>query len=179
MAVMDACGAYGKNVSTVEGDGVFGVLYGAMRIWSGSFGTTLVVAHSKSSEGPLGLITNAMFDPIYHRPLGLDAISSSALQAKAYMDRRGAEPEDWARVSVKNHGNAKENPFSQLPLDLTIEDVLSSRPVADPIKVLDCSPISDGACAIILADEQRARESKQIPVWIKGVGHAAELHISG
>src|SRR5512137_864876 len=75
MAVMDACGSYGKNVSTVEGDGTFGALYGAMRIWSGSFGTTLVVAHSKGSEGSPFLITNAMFDPFYHRPLGLDAIS--------------------------------------------------------------------------------------------------------
>jgi acetyl-CoA C-acetyltransferase len=50
MAVMDACGAYEKNVSTVEGDGTFGALYGMMRILSGSFGTTLVVAHSKGSE---------------------------------------------------------------------------------------------------------------------------------
>lgn len=179
MAVMDACGAYGKNVSTVEGDGVFGVVYGAMRLWSGSFGTTLIVAHSKGSEGPSHLITNAMFDPIYHRPLGLDAISSSALQARAYMDRLGANPEDWAMVSVKNHGNAKGNPFAQLPLDLTVEDVLSSRTVADPLKLLDCSPVSDGACAIILADEERAPESRQKPVWIKGVGYAAELHYLG
>ncbi|MEW6203464.1 MAG: thiolase family protein, partial [bacterium] len=50
MAVMDASGAYGKNVSTVEGDGAFGAVYGCMRIWSGSFGTTLVVAHTKGSE---------------------------------------------------------------------------------------------------------------------------------
>jgi len=179
MAVMDACGAYGKNVSTVEGDGVFGVVYGAMRLWSGSFGTTLVVAHSKGSEGPSHLITNAMFDPIYHRPLGLDAISSAALQARAYMDRLGANPEDWAMASVKNHGNAKGNPFAQLPLDLTVEDVLSSRTLADPLKLLDCSPVSDGACAIILADEERAPESRQKPVWVKGVGYAAELHYLG
>lgn len=179
MAVMDACGAYGKNVSTVEGDGVFGVVYGAMRLWSDAFGTTLVVAHSKGSEGPSHLITNAMFDPIYHRPLGLDAISSAALQARAYMDRLGANPEDWAMVSVKNHGNAKGNPFAQLPLDLTVEDVLSSRTVADPLKLLDCSPISDGACAIILANEERAPESRQKPVWVKGVGYAAELHYLG
>jgi len=179
MAVMDACGAYGKNVSTVEGDGMFGVVYGAMRIWSDSFGTTLIVAHSKGSDGPSNLITNAMFDPIYHRPLGLDAISSAALQARAYMDRLGADPEDWARASVKNHGNAKKNPFAQLPLDLTVEEVLSSRPVADPLKLLDCSPISDGACAIILADEENAHESRQRPVWIKGVGYAAELHYLG
>jgi acetyl-CoA C-acetyltransferase len=179
MAVMDACGAYGKNVSTLEGDGTFGTTYGAMRIASGAFETTLVVAHSKGSEGSLPLITNGMFDPIYHRPLGLDGISSSALQAQAYIDRRGASPRDWAHVSVKNHRNAKNNPFAQLPLDLSVDEVLASPLLADPLKLLDCSPISDGACAIILASEARARRATQRPVWIKGFGYAAELHYLG
>jgi len=179
MAITDACGAYGKNVSTVEGDGTFGMLYGAMRIWSGSFGTTLVVAHSKSSEGSLPLITNAMFDPIYYRPLGLDAISSAALQARAYMDRRGANPEDWALVSVKNHGNARYNPYAQLPMDLTVEQVMASRPIADPLKLYDCSPVSDGAGAIILAGEDWVSDLRQKPVWLKGVGYAAEPHYLG
>ncbi len=179
MAVMDACGSYGKNVSTVEGDGTFGALYGAMRIWSGSFGTTLVVAHSKGSEGSPFLITNAMFDPFYHRPLGLDAISSAALQAQAYIDRRGARPEDWAQVSVKNHRNAKGNPFAQLPMDLTVEQVLASPVKASPLKRLDCSPVSDGAAAVILAAEDRAGGLRQKPVWLKGVGYAVELHYLG
>jgi acetyl-CoA C-acetyltransferase len=179
MAVMDACGSYGKNVSTVEGDGTFATVYGAMRIWAGAFGTTLVVAHSKGSEGSGHLITNAMFDPIYQRPLGLDAISSAALQARAYMDRRGADPADWALVSVKNHRNASNNPFAQLPLDLTVEQVMSSRPIADPLKLLDCSPVSDGACAIILAREDMVAQSRQAPVWLRGFGYAAELHYLG
>jgi len=179
MAVMDACGSYGKNVSTVEGDGTLGALYGAMRIWSGSFGTTLVVAHSKGSEGSPFLITNAMFDPFYHRPLGLDAISSAALQAQAYIDRRRARVEDWARVSVKNHRNAKLNPFAQLPMDVTVEQVMASPVKATPLKRLDCSPVSDGAAAVILAGEDRVGESRQKPVWLKGVGYAAELHYLG
>jgi acetyl-CoA C-acetyltransferase len=179
MAVNDACGSYGKNISTVEGDGTFGILYGAMRIWSGSFGTTLIVAHCKGSDGSMPIITNAMFDPIYYRPLGLDAISSAALQAKAYIDRLRANPEDWAYVSVKNHKNAKLNPYAHLPMDLTIEEVMNSRPIAEPLKLLDCSPISDGAAAIILAGEDRISNSKNRPVWLKGVGYAAELNYLG
>jgi acetyl-CoA C-acetyltransferase len=179
MAVMDACGSYGKNVSTVEGDGTFGIVYGTMRILSDAFGTTLVVAHSKGSEGSIGMITNAMFDPIYQRPLGLDAVSSAALQAQAYIDCRKAHPEDWALVSVKNHRNAKKNPFSHLPLELTVDDVMSSRRIADPLRLLDCSPVSDGACAIILAGENRIPESTQKSAWIKGFGYAAELHYLG
>ena len=179
MAVMDACGAYGKNVSTVEGDGTFGFLYGVMRILSGSFGNTLVVAHGKGSEGSHHLITNAMFDPIYQRPLGLDATAAAALQAKALIDRRGADPEDWAIVSAKNHGNAWKNPYAHRRLDLTVADVLASPLLADPLKELDVSPVSDGACALILAAEDRVADSRQRPVWLKGFGYAAELHYLG
>ncbi|MBI5969200.1 MAG: thiolase family protein [Deltaproteobacteria bacterium] len=179
MAVMDACGAYEKNVSTVEGDGTFGVLYGMMRILSGSFRTTLVVAHSKGSESIPSLITNGMFDPIYQRALGLDAITSSAMQARRYMHKYGITEEQCAKVSVKNHGNAKNNPYAQLPMDISVEDVMTSRMLSDPIKLLDSSPISDGACAVILASEERASKIAQKPIWIRGVGHCAEAYFLG
>ena len=179
MAVMDACGAYEKNVSTVEGDGTFGVLYGMLRILSGSFGTTLVAAHCKGSESVSSLITNGMFDPIYQRSLGLDAITSSALQARAYMDKYGISEEPCARVSVKNHGNAINNPYAQLPMNISVKDVLASKVLADPIKLLDASPISDGAAAVILASEERARKIGQNPVWIKGIAHCAEAYFLG
>jgi len=179
MAVMDACGAYGKDVTTVEGDGTFGALLGYMRTLSGSFNTTLVAAHSKISEGNPRAIFNGAFDPIYERMLGLDAITSSALQARRYMVKYGITEEQCAKVSVKNHKNAKNNPYAQLPLDIKVEDVLNSRMLADPIKLLDASPISDGACAIILANEWKAKEISEKPVWIKGVGHCADAYHLG
>lgn len=178
MAVGDAAGAHDKNISTVEGDGTFGAFYGAMRVLAGA-GTTLVVVHSKGSEGDINIITNAMFDPVYQRSLGLDAVSSSALQANAYMQRHGITEEDLAAVSVKNHANAGNNPYAHLPMDLTIADVMGSRKIADPLKKLDCSPVSDGAAAIILADEKTARRLKKIPVWIKGIAHSAEDYFLG
>ncbi len=178
MAVGEAAGAYDKNISTVEGDGTFGAFYGAMRVLGG-FRTTLVVAHSKGSEGDIRYVTNGMFDPIYQRRLGIEAVTASALQANAYMDRYGIKEEDFAKVSVKNHGNAKNNPFAQLPLDLTVEDVMLSRKIADPIKLLDCSPVSDGAAAIILSDEEMAKKARTRPVWIKGVAHCAEDYFLG
>ncbi len=155
MAVQEAAGAHDKNVSTVEGDGTFGAFYGAMRVLGG-FGTTLVVAHSKGSEGDPKFITNGMFDPIYHRPLGIEALSSSALQANAYMEKYHLTEEQFAAVSVKNHGNALKNPLAQLPMEITVDDVMKSRKIADPLKLLDCSPVSDGAAAIIIANEKRA-----------------------
>jgi acetyl-CoA C-acetyltransferase len=179
MAVQDACGSRHKDVSTVEGDGVFGAFYGAMRILSGSFSNTLVVSHLKASESRINLITNAMFDPIYARMLGLDAITSSALQARAYMDRFGITEEQCARVSVKNHGNARRNPLAQLPMEITVDDVMASPMLADPIKLLDASPITDGAAAIILANEAAAGRARTRPVWLKGVGHCSDAYHLG
>lgn len=178
MAVQEAAGAHDKNVSTVEGDGTFGAFYGAMRVLGG-FGTTLVVAHSKGSEGDPRFITNGMFDPIYHRPLGIEALSASALQANVYMEKYGVTEEQFAQVSVKNHGNAGKNPLAQLPMDITVTDVMQSRKIADPLKLLDCSPISDGAAAIIIANENKAHRSAKKPVWIKGMAHCSEAYFLG
>jgi acetyl-CoA C-acetyltransferase len=178
MAVTDACGSYGKSVSTVEGDGTFGALYGLMRILSGSYRSTLVVAHCKGSEGSNHLITNAMFNPIYERIMGLDSISSSALQARRYMEKYGITEEQCALVSVKNHQNAKNNPLAQIAGDITVKDVMNSKMLSDPIKLLDSSPISDGACAIILAEERTAKRLTTKPIWVRGVGHSAdEYHL--
>ncbi|MBC7247461.1 MAG: thiolase family protein [Actinobacteria bacterium] len=179
MAVQDACGSFDRNVSTVEGDGTFGAFYGLMRILSGSFGTTLVCAHHKGSESDMPLITNAMFDPVYERSLGVEAVSSAALQAKAYMDRYGITEEECALVSVKNHGNAFRNPLAQLPLELTVEDVMSSPYIAEPLKVLDCCPISDGAAALVLASAERARRTAGRPVWVRGVAHCCDAYHLG
>ncbi len=179
MAVTDACGSYGKSVSTVEGDGTFGALYGLMRLLSGSFRSTLVVSHCKGSEGSNHFITNAIFNPIYERIIGLDSISSSALQARRYTEKYGITEEQCALVSVKNHKNALNNPFAQIAMDISAEDVMNSRMLSEPIKLFDSSPISDGACAIILADERMAKRVATSPVWVKGIGHSADAYNLG
>jgi acetyl-CoA C-acetyltransferase len=111
--------------------------------------------------------------------LGLDAINSSALQMRRYMSKFGVTEEQCARVSVKNHGNARNNPYAHLPLDISVEHVLRSRVLADPIKLLDASPMSDGACAIVMADESMAKKKGRKSVWIKGVGHCADAYHLG
>jgi acetyl-CoA C-acetyltransferase len=131
----------------------------------------MYVAHNKGSESVMPLITNAMFDPIYERFLGIEGITSAALQARAYMDRYGASEEQFAAVSVKNHGNASKNPVAQLPLKITVDDVMASPYIADPLKLLDCSPVSDGASAVIIASAGRAKGIGAKPVWIKGIGY--------
>ncbi len=179
MAVGDASGAAHKNVSCVEGDGTYGVFYGMTRCLSGSYRTTLVTGHSKGSEGVSSLLTNAAFDPIYERALGMDMISACAMQARSYMHRTRTSPEQLAMVSVKNHGNAQKNPLSQLPMNITVQDVLGSEMIADPLHKLDCSPVSDGCAAVIIAHEAMAAKFRQKPVWIRGVSFCADSFFFG
>jgi acetyl-CoA C-acetyltransferase len=179
MAVGDASGAAHKNISCVEGDGTYGAFYGMTRCLSGSYKTTLVTGHTKGSESVSSLITNAAFDPIYERGLGMDMITACAMQARSYMNRTRTTSEQMAMVSVKNHGNALKNPLKQLPMKITVDDVLKSEMIADPLHKLDCSPVSDGCAAVIIAHESVAEKFKQKPVWVRGVSFCADSFFFG
>ena len=181
MAIQDSAGAFGKDITTVEGDGAFGALYGMMRILSGSFGVGIIVAHHKGTESSMSGITNTSFDPLVERPLGLDAVTSAALQARRYMDRWGILEEQIAPVSVKNHGNARRNPLAMLPMDITVEDVMNSPVISTPLKKLDCSAPTDGACALILAAQHDAKtlSTNKKRVWLNGVGHCSDAFHMG
>lgn len=77
--------------------------------------------------------------------------------AKKYMERSGATDEDFARVAVKSHRHGALNPHAQYRNIITVEDVLSSRTISDPLTLLMCSPIGDGAAALVLCSEEIAR----------------------
>lgn len=179
MATGDVSGGHEKNISCVEGDGTFGAFYGLTRILSGAYGTTLVTAYSKGSESVSPLVTNAVFDPVYTRCIGLDMVTACALQARCYMKRYGISEEQCALVSVKNHGNAMHNPNAHLGMKLTVEEVMNSRMIATPLKLYDISPVSDGACAVVLASEERAGKITDKPVWVKGVSFCADAYLLG
>jgi len=164
------------NVSTGGANAFF---LAVARLLSGSCDTILVTAHCKESQGQVGLIENMGFDPIYHRMLGLDFLSAAALQANRYMHKYAITSEQCAKVVVKNRGNAKNNPFSQAPLDLTVDDVLNSPVLAFPLKVLEVKPVSDGACAMILATESRAKKLTDKPVWVKGIANCYDSYYLG
>jgi len=178
-AVSDACASYMKPESKVAMDGSMAVFYALTRVLSGAFDNALVVAHCKMSQGPQNRIYNAVFDPMYQRHLGLDSHSCHAFQARAYMDTHGITPEQCAQVSVKNHGNALKNPYAMDARELTVEDVFSSPMLADPIRSLDAMPISDGACALVLAEEKSARKLKEKPVWIHGAASMMDAYYLG
>jgi len=98
-----------------------------------------------------------------------------AMIARAHMERYGTTSEQLAAVAVKNHANGALNPLAQFRNRITIADVLDSMMVADPLHILDCSPVTDGAAAAVLCPLEMARKiAKKAPVRIAGVGHATD-----
>ncbi len=97
-----------------------------------------------------------------------------ALIARAHMEIYGTTREQLAMVAVKNHENGALNPLAQFPFKISVEAVLNSALVADPLRVLDCSPITDGAAAVILAPLELAKKLKKPVVKIIGSGHATD-----
>ncbi|GAG07152.1 unnamed protein product, partial [marine sediment metagenome] len=88
-------------------------------------------------------------------------------------------PEQCAKAVVRNRRNARNNPFAQEPMDVTVDDVIGSRILASPIRLLDTKPISDGACAMIMTTEEKAKKLTKKPVWIAGVSNCYETHYLG
>jgi acetyl-CoA C-acetyltransferase len=107
----------------------------------------------------------------YH---GLTFPGLYAMMAVAHMHRYGTTREQLAMVAVKNHDNGSRNPLAQFPFKITVDGVLNSVLVADPLRILDCSPITDGAAAVILCPADMARKTKKPVVRIAGSGQATD-----
>ena len=112
-------------------------------------------------------------DQEWESSIGLTFPGLFAIMAKAYMDRNGLTREELAQIPVKNHEHGLNNPYAQFNSRITVEQVIKSQLVADPLRVLDCSPITDGAAAVILASEEIAKKLEK-PIWILGSGQASD-----
>ncbi len=105
--------------------------------------------------------------------LGMTFPGLYAMMARRHMYEYGTTREQLAMVSVKNHRNAMDNPYAQYHTEITVEQVINSPLVADPLRLLDCSPITDGAACVILASEKKAKDFVDNPVYITGSGQAS------
>jgi acetyl-CoA C-acetyltransferase len=97
-----------------------------------------------------------------------------AMMAVAHMHKYGTTREQLAAVSVKNHHNGTMNPRAQFRMEITVEGVIGSTKVADPLNILDCSPITDGAAAAILVPADMVKKLKKPGVKVIGTGHATD-----
>ncbi len=172
----DALGARLKPVVRVTsggGTGLAGALSALNQVAGGAAERVLVVAYDKLSEGALQYSISTLYDPFWGREFAVGIMGFSAAYWRSRMEPLGHTEEAAAMVSVKNRRNAIRNPYAHVKKEVSVEDVLNSRPLCTPIKLLDVPPISDGACAVVLAGEDAAKKSPK-PAWIRGMAYYCE-----
>ena len=147
-----------------------GALAGYYQVAGGYADRTLVIAYDKLSEGALQYSISTLYDPFWGREFAVGIMGFSAAYWRARMDVLGHTEEAAAMVSVKNRMNAIANPYAHMKKEVTVEEVLASKPLCWPIKLLDVPPISDGAAAIVLATEKVAPQIDRPPGVDQGHG---------
>jgi acetyl-CoA C-acetyltransferase len=147
---------------------------------SGIYDTVLAVGFQKQSEGHTQTAITTVGDPIWERSFMAGAIGNFAVMATTYMHESGVTEEQAAKAAVKARRNACNNEYAHLQMpNITVEEVLKSEMLAYPVKRLDMCPQSDGAAAVIFAEESKAERLSPQPAWIKAVATAHEQQYMG
>jgi acetyl-CoA C-acetyltransferase len=172
----DALGAVGKPMIRVHTAGSVGgstAIVAAHLVQSGQFSRVLTVAFEKQSESEAtwAITPKIPFQP----PLVAGAGGYFAPIIRSYIQRSKAPADIGLRVAVKDRQNAIRNPLAHLHLpDIDMETVANSPLLWDPLHYLECCPSSDGACAMVLADESAAKKAPKKPAWVLGTAMRSE-----
>jgi acetyl-CoA C-acetyltransferase len=118
-------------------------------------------------------------DARWEQTLGLTFPGVFALVARAHMAKYGTTEAQMAAVAVKNHKHGTRNPKAQFQKEITLEQVLKSPMVADPLKLYDCCPFTDGGAAVVLASEEVARKARRRPIWVLASAAASDWMLIG
>jgi acetyl-CoA C-acetyltransferase len=176
----EAVGSFLKAGTRQDAESLFALYYGALKIMTGHYDTVLVVGLCKGSENPDNdAVTLHMADPFYQRPLGLNETMAAAFQMRLYLEKSGVGLDHCGRVAAKNLGNALRNPYADRKGPYTVDEILGSEPVVDPLTDLMVGPKSEGFVAVLLASEKKARKMCDRPVWIEGYGCAVDTYTLG
>ena len=160
----DELGMAGTAASRVESacaSGGLALRAGFAEVASGLSDTVLVTGVEKMNDVDGADATYALGTAADQEWEGFHGITFPglyAMLARAHMERYGTTVEQLAAVSVKNHDNGLLNPHAQYRMKLTVESALQSTMVADPLRLMDCSPVTDGAAALVLTTVERAKE---------------------
>jgi acetyl-CoA C-acetyltransferase len=169
-----------QRIENGPASGGSAILQAFQAIASGVCETVLVTGGEKMQHVPGSRITDlvsTMTHPTAEYAHGVTLPSLAAMFTRLYMARYGVTREHLARISIKNHENALKNPYAQLHKSITMESVLAenSNPiVADPLRLFDCCPITDGAASVVLCAAEKAKEFNRKAVGISGVGNATD-----
>jgi acetyl-CoA acetyltransferase len=142
----------------------------AQGIASGQYETVLAVAGEKMTHLPTPRVSRILSKVLsqYERRLGATMPALAALVTRGYMHRFGLGRETLALVAQKSHYNGSLNPYAHFQKEVSLEKILSSRMVSDPLRIYDCAPISDGAASAVLT-------SIKSDIRIAGFGHGGDM----
>jgi acetyl-CoA C-acetyltransferase len=175
----DAVGAVGKPIHRAYTSGNAGGVaasVGVGLVTAGLHARVLVVGFEKQSEARAvgSTLQRVPFEARWHGGTG----SLFAAVCREYISRSGAPADTGDQAALKDRRNALLNPFAQVRrADITLEAIATSRMLWDPIRFLHSSPSSDGACAIVLADEATAARCQR-PAWVHGIAVRSEPPVS-
>ncbi|MBI4896130.1 MAG: thiolase domain-containing protein [Candidatus Aenigmarchaeota archaeon] len=142
----------------------------------GTYDVALVLGAEKMTDiAGAGVLTTlaAAGDEEWEATIGMTFAGLYALMARKHMHDFGTTKEHLAAVAVTNHKHAVKNPYAQFPSEVTLQEVMHASMIAEPLGLLDCSPISDGAAAVVIAAEDIAKKTKH-PVWVLGSGQGSD-----
>lgn len=157
--VLRGLGMTGMPITNLENacsSGATALREAVTAIAAGRCDSALVLGVDKMTRFGGGTIPLEPTDPDVRQGMVMPALY--AMRANRYMYETGATASDLALVSVKSRANASHNPYAQYQKPCTVEEVLASRPVADPLTLFMCSPTADGAAATVLGTERKMRE---------------------
>ncbi len=149
------------RVENACASGSSALVCGVQTILSGVANVVMVIGVEKMSDVAISQATSALMgagDYQQEHFAGATFPGLFAMVTRLYMQKYGMTSKELAAVSIKNHNNAALNPLAQFNKKITINDYLNSPIVADPLRVLDCAPISDGAAAIIISSYDFAKK---------------------
>lgn len=177
---VDALGAVPPiKESHVEMDAAWALYESILKIRMGHAESALVYGFGKSSPGELPIVLSQQLDPYYLAPLWVDSVSLAAMQARLMLDSGSISEADMAAVVARSRSNALNNPKAQLAAQISVEELLQEEEFVAPLRKHDCCPVSDGASAMIICTEEKAKEWGKPYALISGIDHRIETHNLG
>ena len=171
--------AYTQRVDQTSASGGAGIYAAWQSVASGASDMTLLVGGEKMSHRTTGESTDviaSLTHPVEYKH-GVTLPSFAGLTARHYLERFDAPRESLAEVAVKNHKNGALNPHAQFQKEIDVETAMESPMVADPLRLYDFCPITDGASALLFCPTDRAAEYADEYAVVSGVAGAADTHV--
>lgn len=165
------------RVEAADASGALALRQAIFEIASGHSNVVIVGGAEKVTDVTSDVASSFIMagaDRAWEGLFGASLPSLFAIMARKHMHDFGTTREQLAQVAVKNHFNGARNPAAQFQKEINIDTVLNAGPIADPLGVFDCFPVSDGAAALVLCDMETAKQYCGDPIKVSGTGQGSD-----